>query len=290
MFPLEITVANDMGGEHGLDTFSEIGSVLQTCGFYLADMISWLQGLHISEIVEACGSLRELTVESVILRMLLAIVLGGSIGLERGRKSRPAGFRTYMVVCLGATLTMILGQYELWLSENMWAVQAGISGARTDITRFGAQVINGIGFLGAGTILITGRQQVKGLTTAASLWASACMGLALGAAFYECAILAFVLMIAAMRFLPKLEAFLIEKARNMNIYIELVSLDGINEVIGCLKALNIQIYDVDIERGKKSQSIHPNAAFSIRLAKHQSHTQVVAALSKIENVVVIKES
>lgn len=92
-----------------------------------------------------------------------------------------------------------------------------------------------------------------------------------------------------MRLLPKVEAFLIEKARNMNVYVELFALDGINEVISCLKALNIQIYDVDIERGKKSQDKHPNAVFSVRLAKQQSHTKVVAALSKLECISVIKE-
>ena len=97
--------------------------------------------------------------ESIVLRLTLALLLGGSIGLERGRKNRPAGFRTYMLVCMGAALTMLLGQYL--------SILAGKQGLQTDMTRIGAQVINGIGFLGAGTILVTQKQQVKGLTTAA---------------------------------------------------------------------------------------------------------------------------
>ena len=80
-----------------------------------------------------------------------------------------------------------------------------------------------------------------------------------------------------------------EKARNMNIYVEFTVLDGINEVISCLKTMNIQIYDVDIERDKKSQLQNPNAVFSIRLAKHQARTQVLAALSQLDNIRIIKE-
>ena len=115
------------------------------------------------------------------------------------------------------------------------------------------------------------------------------MGIVIGATFYECAFLAVCLMIAVMKLLPKVEAILIEKARNMNIYIEVYSLDGINDVISCLKSMGIQIYDVDIERGRKSQLSYPNAVFAIRLSKQQSHTKVIAVLSKLECISVIKE-
>jgi putative Mg2+ transporter-C (MgtC) family protein len=255
----------------------------------LAGMVSFLKTVHIRTLVEQTQSFRHLSTESVLLRPLLALLFGGIIGLEREKKNRPAGFRTYMVVCLGATLTMILGQYQLHMLETQWLYAANATGAKTDITRFAAQVINGVGFLSAGTILITGRQQIKGLTTAASLWASACMGLVIGAAFYECAFLAAFFMIAVMRLLPKVESVLMEKARNMNIYIEVYALDGINDVISSLKSLDVQIYDVDIERGKASQLKYPNAVFSIRLNKHQSHTEVIALLSELACISVIKE-
>ena len=116
--------------------------------------------------------LREMNFVSVMFRLILAMVCGGMIGLERGRKRRPAGFRTYMLVCLGAALTMLLSQYEFAMVMGPWNGIAQELGMKTDVSRFGAQVINGIGFLGAGTILVTGRQEVKGLTTAAGLWAS----------------------------------------------------------------------------------------------------------------------
>ena len=242
----------------------------------------WVQILQIANMpLAGLTGMQDLTAESVVLRLALAVLLGGVIGLERGRKNRPAGFRTYMLVCLGAALTMMLGQYN-----GLVAQQAGL---QSDVTRFGAQVINGIGFLGAGTILVTQKQQVKGLTTAAGLWASACMGLALGAGFYACVGMSFLLIMAVVWLLPKIEVFLVEKSRNMDVYVEVETLDGIPEVIGCLKAEGIHIYDVDIDRGSKSGQVYPNAVFSVRLIKGLPHTRVVAMLSQLEQIRSIKE-
>lgn len=117
--------------------------------------------------MEGLAYLREMNVASVLLRLTVAMLFGGFIGLERERKRRPAGFRTYMLVCLGAALTMLLSQYESYMVTHAWHETAMEIGLRTDVSRFGAQVINGIGFLGAGTIIVTGKQEVKGLTTAA---------------------------------------------------------------------------------------------------------------------------
>ena len=159
--------------------------------------------------IEALDCLRGLNTGAVLLRLVLAMLFGGMIGLERGRKGRAAGFRTYMLVCLGAALTMLLSQYEYYMITHDWAELAAEIGLRTDVSRFGAQVVNGIGFLGAGTIIVTGHQEVKGLTTAAGLWASACMGLAIGAGFYECVILGFLLIFLSIRLLPYFENWII---------------------------------------------------------------------------------
>ena len=191
---------------------------------------------------------RELNFSSVLLRLLLAMIFGGMIGLERGRKHRAAGFRTYMLVCLGATLTSILSQYLYVRLDTDWLGFAETTSRQIDVSRFGAQVYSGIGFLAAGTIIVTGRQEVKGLTTAAGLWASACMGIAIGAGFYECVVIAFVLMFLCIHFLPVLEVYLLENARNMNIYVELKSLDEIGVLLGAVKTQNIQIYGVEIDR------------------------------------------
>lgn len=222
--------------------------------------------------------LRELNGWSVLLRPVLAAILGGLIGLERERKRRPAGFRTYMLVCMGAALAMMLGQYV-----------DSLGGTRSDMSRFGAQVINGIGFLGAGTVLVTGRQEVKGLTTAAGLWASACMGLAVGAGFYECVILSVLMIFLVVWVFRWLEAVMVDRGRNMNIHIVFESLDDLSGIIAAIKAQDVQIYEVEIERQEVSQGGRPGALFFLHLQQRQSHARFLAALSEVESIYLIKE-
>ena len=233
--------------------------------------------------------LREMNAISVFVRLALAMLFGGMIGMDRERKGRAAGFRTYMLVCLGAALTMLLSQYEYCMLTTAWASAAAEVGIRTDVARFGAQVINGIGFLGAGTIIVTGRQEVKGLTTAAGLWASACTGLAIGAGFYECVILAFLLIFVAIRVLRPLESYITESARNINLYVEFDSLDNLGEIIGRIKSQDVQIYDVDLDRGEADRAKFPSAVFSMRLGHRQPHTQVMASIAELSCVQTIDE-
>lgn len=232
---------------------------------------------------------RQLNFASVLLRLVLAMLLGGMIGLERGRKHRAAGFRTYMLVCLGSALTSIMSQYLFVQLGTVWAEIAATTGKQVDVSRFGAKVYSGIGFLAAGTIIVTGRQEVKGLTTAAGLWASACMGIAIGAGFYECVIIAFVLMFLCIHFLPMVEVYLLENARNMNIYVELKSLDEIGTLLTRVKAQGVQIYSVEIDRGGEEHHRYPSAVLSVRLEHHQQHPQVLAALSEVKGVTMIDE-
>ena len=214
---------------------------------------------------------------------------GGMIGIEREKKRRPAGFRTYMLVCLGATLAGIISQYNYVMINTVFADIASEIGRNTDVTRIGAKVIGGVGFLGAGTIIVTDRQEVKGLTTAAGLWASACMGLAIGAGFYECVILAFLLMFLCIRLLPYLENYMVERARNMNLYIEYASFDNIGLIIGKIKAQGAQIYEVNIDRSSERKGQYPSAVFTIRLAPNTHHAQVIAAISELDDVMTIDE-
>ena len=239
--------------------------------------------------IEGLNYLREINTASVLLRLTLAMFCGGMIGLERARKHRPAGFRTYMLVCMGAALTMLLSQYEYHMLNTVWAARAAETGIRTDVSRFGAQVINGIGFLGAGTILVTGQQKVKGLTTAAGLWASACMGLAVGAGFYECVGLAFVLIFVAVHLLPAVELYVVENAKNMNIYVEFQSLDNVAEIIGRIKAKDVTIYEVELDHGKQDPSQHPSAVFSLQMNRPGTHAKILASISELEDVFVVHD-
>ena len=234
--------------------------------------------------------LRELNAASMFVRLLMAMLFGGLVGLDRQRKHRPAGFRTHMLVCMGAALTMLLSQYEYEMMQTAWAVQTAAIGGKLDVARFGAQVINGIGFLGAGTIIVTSRQKVQGLTTAAGLWASACMGLAIGAGFYECVVLVFVIILLVFRTLPFVENMLMEKARNMNIYVEFERLDDITSIVRYIKDMGIQVFDVDVDREKtRGVQQRPNAILSLRLPSRQSHTAVLARIATVENICAIEE-
>ncbi len=148
-----------------------------------------------------------LSIDVVFLKVLISAFLSGLLGLERTQKRRPAGARTYMLVSLGATLVSMLGIY----------IQEYMGG--TDPSRLGAQVISGIGFLGAGTIIFNGYHQIKGLTTAAGLWVSACIGLCVGAGFITGAVLVGIAILCILYILGKIESTYFAISRRIQIMI-----------------------------------------------------------------------
>ncbi len=239
--------------------------------------------------MEFLDSLRELNTASVILRLVLSMLAGGMVGMERGRKNRPAGMRTYMIVCLGAALSMLTGQYLIRMMDTSWAEIVRAVGIRSDVSRLSAQVINGIGFLGAGTVLVTSHQEVKGLTTAACLWASACMGLAIGAGFYECVLLSVVLIFICVHSLRPVENSLVENARNMSLYVEFDSLDDVKAIIGCLKGNKAQIYEIELEHGDAKTMKRPNGIFTIRLEEKRRHSEIMAEISGLGHIQMVQE-
>ena len=238
-------------------------------------------------LAEISAYLRELNIVSVALRLVLAMLLGGMIGMERGKKRRAAGFRTYLPVCMGAALTMLMGQYFVTMLGGSWSALNAAIGAETDVARMSAQVINGIGFLGAGTIIVTGRQEVKGLTTAAGLWASACMGLAIGAGFFICVVPAFILILLSIRTLPRIENFIIENTKNINIYVEFNSMDGLGSIIKDIRDLGVRILDMELERGGENSL--PSACFILHMDKRKKHIDFLAALADNSAIRAIEE-
>ena len=222
----------------------------------------------------------------VCLRLGLATLCGGVIGVERGRKHRPAGFRTYILVCVGAALTMVLSAYMVAMSKGAWK---DLVTSNIDFSRFGAQVINGIGFLGAGTIIITGKNQVKGMTTAAGLWASACMGLAIGAGFYIGALVGCTLIILTVTVFGKLEYFITSRSKNITIYLEFDNTDNITDILEHIKACGVRIFDVELNKASHGASKYPSAILTMRLPKKLNHTGLVAEIAKTESVRMIEE-
>lgn len=207
------------------------------------------------------------------LRLLLACILGGIIGYERENVHRPAGFRTHILVCVGAALVMVT-------SEFIFRQYKGI--ASVDPTRLGAQVISGIGFLGAGTIIREGFN-VKGLTTAASLWAVSCVGIAAGIGYYEGAVATTLIIYFTLIFLKKLEVSFLKKNKYKTVYV--VS-DNIQGQIGTISSIfdsnNVSISNIQFINSEEEK----NLAVKI-LAKFPSdpvEINIVKELQKIPGI------
>lgn len=222
--------------------------------------------------------LRGANFAATAFRLFMAMLFGGIIGLERGHRRRPAGFRTHILVCMGAALAMCISQYI-----------AVTLGQTTDISRLGAQVINGIGFLGAGTIVVTGRQQVKGLTTAAGLWASACMGLAIGAGYYECAVIACITIFLTITALNNVEKLLTSRTRNMNINVTLGAVSSLPGLLDTLRGMNIKIFDVEITNVRDLRVASPSVIIEMKLPKCRPHAEVITAIAAIDGVLAVEE-
>lgn len=214
---------------------------------------------------------------TVIVRLVLAVVCGGFIGLERERKRRPAGFRTHILICLGAAMTTLTSQY---LALEL--------GANTDMARLGAQVIAGVGFIGAGTIIVTKRKQVKGLTTAAGLWASAIVGLCCGAAFFEGAVLATVIILIAELAFVKLEYSVFSNSRAFNLYVEYEGAHHLGSIVDTIKKNGIYIKDIEITKNETSEKL-ACAIFSLQMPKNQSHQELITLLTNIDGVNTVEE-
>ena len=214
---------------------------------------------------------------SVAARMLLAVLCGGIIGLEREVKRRPAGFRTHILICVGATLTTMTSQYLL------------SQGYHTDIARLGAQVVAGVGFIGAGTIIVTRRQRVKGLTTAAGLWASAIVGLALGAGFYEGGVLVTLLILLAEMLLSRLEYRMLDKSPEMSLYIEYHGHESLEKLLQLFREEDLRVLDMEIARHAAGEKEMSSAIFILRLKRKHSPNKLVARFHNVPGVTVVEE-
>ena len=235
------------------------------------------------------SSLRELSLASMCLRILLAMLLGGFLGFDRERWGHPAGFRTYMLVAMASASTVILSQYLDLMLGSFWLDAFEAVGRRTDVVRLGARVVSGIGFLGTGTILITERKEVTGLTTACCLWAAGCMGLAIGAGFYEAVLIGFVIIFVALRLLPPIERALLAKSRHMNLFLELDSVKALYLVSEWLKHEGATVYDVEMGKTDKAGVSYVTGLFSIRLKDRIRHTELLAKLSLLPGVAALEE-
>ena len=186
--------------------------------------------------------LRSVTTLSVFVRLACAFICGGIIGIERSYKRRPAGFRTHILIFIGAAITTLTSQY-LYLNMHYF----------TDMARLGAQVVAGIGFIGAGTIIVTKRQNVKGLTTAAGLWTSAIIGLAFGGGFYEGGILC------------------------------------LDDVLQLSRGCNVKVLNIQITRAAENGEHNACAIFTLRLPRSCTVNRLMTLVGKRKGIVSVEE-
>ena len=223
-------------------------------------------------------SLRDVTIWSVALRMTLAVLCGGVIGIEREYKRRPAGFRTHILICLGAAMTTLTSQY-LYL----------VLGQYTDMARLGAQVVAGIGFIGAGTIIVTRRQRVKGLTTAAGLWAAAIIGLALGGGFYEGGLFATALIMIAELFFSRVEYRMLKNAPEVNLYIEYSDNRTMDVLLQEFREHGLKILNMGIIHSNSNEDHNACAIFTLRLHKGLDTDRLQQEIQATAGVVSVRE-
>ena len=219
--------------------------------------------------------IREVTYLAVALRIFAAVLIGGLIGLERGLKNRAAGLRTYMLVCVGACLVMLTNQY---------IYQAYGSG---DPVRMGAQVVSGIGFLGAGTIIVTRRNQIKGLTTAAGLWSAAGVGLALGIGFYEAAVAGAVAVFFIMTVMHSMDNKMRRKTKRLEIYFELSHPLTIGDFLRQMRNQEKEVHDIQRE-AEPDTDVRAYTA-TVRMQKGRDHLEVLEEIQSIPGVSYLEE-
>ena len=220
--------------------------------------------------------IREVTYLAVALRIAAAILVGGLLGLERGMKNRPAGMRTYMLVCVGACVIML---------TNHYVFQTYSTG---DPVRMGAQVVSGIGFLGAGTIIVTRRNQIKGLTTAAGLWASAGVGLALGVGFYEAAIAGTIAVFVVMTLLQKMDNKLHRRSRQLEAYIELSDI-SLGDFLRIMRESDIVVSDVQRESVEESADGVRAYIATLKGKTRKNHQELMEKVLEIPGVKFVEE-
>ena len=222
---------------------------------------------------EVIEELRELNVVTMIIRIFLAALAGGIVGLERGFHGRAAGLRTHMLVCLGAALTALIGCY------------LSIEFGGSDPQRTGAQVMSGVGFLGAGTILLKkGNSQITGLTTAAGLWATAAIGLSIGYGLYEAAIVTVFVVVTAFTLMSRVEFRMNRKRQRAFFYLELDNVNSVKEMIDILSAEYAAV-EIQVTPARSGHPEHVGMEALIRIPPKVTVNAKIQKLESLQHVI-----
>ncbi|HBC99647.1 MAG TPA: magnesium transporter MgtC [Lachnoclostridium sp.] len=224
-------------------------------------------------VAEVIEYLEKVNLISISVRILMSMICGGLIGIERGRSNQPAGMRTYMLVCMGAAVVMMTGQY---MYDHF---QTG------DPARLGAQVISGIGFLGAGSIITFGKTKIKGLTTAAGLWTAACIGLSIGIGFYIAGIISTLAVSLIMTQFKKLEYRLIIDDVWLSVYMEMDDTAKMADIAREIAGVGLEIDEVQIGNKRKG---FQKAVINLKNTEHRGRDEVLKYLENMESIQFVK--
>lgn len=219
-------------------------------------------------VMDFMNYLEEFNELSVAVRLILAAVMGGIIGMERGATKHAAGLRTFMLVCLGAALAQIIDM------RCVMMYQLG------DPMRLAQGVINGIGFLGVGTIIVTGRSHIKGLTTAATLWTTAVLGISIGSGYLYSSIITFILIMIVIKLMAGFSRKQMLHNRQMQIKMEVIDNDGAKKVIAFLREQGYRVTELDKKQSEDNLLLN----MDLDLGRRVNHDKVIEALSALEEV------
>ena len=210
---------------------------------------------------------------SILLRLLLAVFLGGMIGMERGRNNFGGGARTITLVCLGSCIVIIVNEYLRIKSNHT-----------IDPARIAAQIINGVGFLGAGTIMLKGTNRVRGLTTAASLWVSAIIGIAIGCGFIFGALLGVGFTLISITVFQKYNKWYAKFDRYIELYLELDPDMGMSQIRHYAKENNFMIKSIHRKRNKPLFAEDICIELEFDTQGRRNHTSIITCLQLIEGI------
>lgn len=214
---------------------------------------------------------------SIIIRLLLSIVAGGILGHERGQKRRAAGFRTHILVCLSACSIMVT---NISMTNQF---QLG------DPTRMPAQVISGIGFLGAGCILVTDRNRIKGLTTAAALWADACLGLCIGSGCYGIALFSCVAIYLVLTVFRFMDSIMGNKTKYIRLFMEFETAADMSGFIRNSRENGFKVVDLDMISSKKQEYAEVSAVLALQFKKPRNCDDILADCKGQKGVLLVEE-
>lgn len=223
--------------------------------------------------------IREMNMLAITARLVLAVLCGGVIGLEREVRRRSAGFRTHILICMGSAITILTNLY-LYQVMHLY----------TDISRMGAQVIAGVSFVGAGTIIVTRSNRVKGLTTAAGLWTASIIGLACGAGYAECAIFSTLMVMLAELVLIRIEYRFVKRSREINLYVEYSLPSTVQRLVRVLRTENIPMNDMEVNRMSEANgSYRYSAILTILLTRQDVEQKIIKKFEQTDGVLAVEK-